>query len=192
GARRSHSYRGGEIDRDSRRICELARHTRHRRFRLADLRGACLSGRQGPRVATGHERVHRLASAAMKRAHRPGLLLVAAREWRWLMRDRLARLLIFGVPMLAFAILVAVFTHPVIRGLRTVVIDDDRTQTSLNLIEALAASPNLRIAERAEDLVSAARALRSGDAIAVVYIPVNFERDLKAQRRPQVVAFYNQ
>ena len=128
----------------------------------------------------------------MKRTHRPGLLLVATREWRWLMRDRLAPLLIFGVPLLAFAILVAVFTHPVMRELHTVVIDDDRSQTSRNLIEVLAASPNLRIAERAEDLVSAARALRSGDAIAAVHIPANFERDLKAQRRPQVVAFYNQ
>jgi len=128
----------------------------------------------------------------MKLPHKPGLLLVAAREWRWLMRDRLAPFLVFGVPLLAFAILVAVFSHPVIRGLRTVVVDDDRTQTSRNLIEVLATSPNLRIAQRAEDLVSAARALRSGDAIAAVHIPANFERDLKAQRRPQVVAFYNQ
>jgi ABC-2 type transport system permease protein len=128
----------------------------------------------------------------MKRPARPGLLLVAAREWRWLMRDRLAPLLIFGVPLLAFAILIAVFTHPVIRGLRTVVIDDDRSQSSRGLIEVLAASPNLRIAERAEDLSSATRALRSGNAIAAVHIPANFERDLKAQRRPQVVAFYNQ
>jgi ABC-2 type transport system permease protein len=120
------------------------------------------------------------------------LLLVAAREWRWLMRDRVAPLLIFGVPLLAVAILLAVFTHPVIRELRTVVIDDDRTQTSRALIEILAASPNLRIAQRAEDLSSAARALRSGDAIAAVYIPANFERDLRARRRPQVVAFYNQ
>src|SRR5262249_56758325 len=30
------------------------------------------------------------------------------------------------------------------------------------------------------------------DAIAAVYIPADFERDLKAGRRPQVVAFYNQ
>ena len=121
----------------------------------------------------------------MKRPARPGLLLVAVREWRWLMRDRLAPLLIFGVPLLAFAILIAVFTHPVIRGLRTVVIDDDRSQSSRGLIEVLAASPNLRIAERAEDLSSATRALRSGDAIAAVHIPANFERDLKAERRPQ-------
>jgi len=119
-------------------------------------------------------------------------MLVAAREWRWLMRDRLARLLVFGVPLLAFAILVSVFSHPVIRGLRTVVVDDDRSQSSRNAIEALAASPYLNVARRAEDLLSASRAVRSGDAIAAVYIPANFERDLKAQRRPQVVAFYNQ
>src|SRR5262249_47342217 len=51
---------------------------------------------------------------------------------------------------------------------------------------------NLRIALRAEDLAAAARALRSGDAIAAVHIPPDFERDLRARRRPQVVAFYNQ
>jgi ABC-2 type transport system permease protein len=128
----------------------------------------------------------------MKRPPKPGLLLVAAREWRWLMRDRLAPLLVFVVPLVAFAILAAVFSQPVIRGLRTAVVDDDRTQTSRNLIEILSASPNLRIAQRSEDLVSATRALRSGDAIAAVHIPANFERDLKAERRPQVVAFYNQ
>src|SRR5262245_46565238 len=45
---------------------------------------------------------------------------------------------------------------------------------------------------RAGDLASAASAIRSGEAIAAVYIPANFERDLKAERRPQVVGFYNQ
>ena len=128
----------------------------------------------------------------MKRPHSPGLLLVAAREWRWLMRDRLASLLVFGVPALAFTILIAAFSNPVIRGLRTVVIDDDRTQSSRKLIEVVAASPSLRVAERTEDLSAAARALRSGNAIAAVHIPANFERDLTAGRRPQIVAFYNQ
>ena len=35
------------------------------------------------------------------------------------------------------------------------------------------------------------QAVRSGDAIAAVYIPENFERDLLARQRPQVVALYN-
>ena len=35
------------------------------------------------------------------------------------------------------------------------------------------------------------QAVRSGDAIAAVYIPENFERDLLARKRPQVVSLYN-
>ncbi|HSR78378.1 MAG TPA: ABC transporter permease [Xanthobacteraceae bacterium] len=128
----------------------------------------------------------------MKHRARPGFWLVAVREWRWIRHDRLAPFLIFGVPLLAYIVLVAIFSGQVIRGLGVVVVDDDRSQTSSVLIEALAASPNLKIVQRSTDLASASHAVRSGEALAAVYIPANFERDLKAERRPQVVAFYNQ
>jgi ABC-2 type transport system permease protein len=128
----------------------------------------------------------------MRVAPKPGFWLVATRECRWLLHDRAALALIFGVPLFAFAVLTAVFSHPVIRGLGVVVVDADQSNTSRAFVEQVAASPNLDIVERAGDLASAARAIRAGDAIAAVYIPANFERDLKAERRPQVVAFYNQ
>jgi len=128
----------------------------------------------------------------MKPAPKPGFWLVARREWRWLLHDRVAVILIFGVPLFALAVLTAVFSHPVIRGLGVVVVDADRSATSRAFVEEVAASPNLSIVERAGDLASAARAIRSGEAIAAVYVPADFERDLKAERRPQVVAFYNE
>jgi ABC-2 type transport system permease protein len=128
----------------------------------------------------------------MKPPPKPGFLLVARREWRWLFKDRAAVILIFGVPFFAFAVLAAVFSHPVIRGLGVVVVDEDRSETSRAFVEQVTASPGLAIIERAGDLASASRAIRSGDAIAALYIPVNFERDLKAERRPQIVGFYNQ
>ncbi len=128
----------------------------------------------------------------MRPAPKPGFWLVARREWRWLLHDRVAVILIFGVPLFALTVLTAVFSHPVIRGLGVVVVDADRSDSSRAFVEEVAASPNLSIVERAGDLASAARAIRSGEAIAAGYIPVNFERDLKAGRRPQVVAFYNE
>jgi ABC-2 type transport system permease protein len=128
----------------------------------------------------------------MRRPPKPGFLLVARREWRWLLHDRVALILIFGVPLFAFVVLTAAFSHPVIRGLGVVVVDADRSETSRAFVEQVAASPSLSIVERAGDLASAARAIRAGDAIAAVYVPADFERDLKAGRRPQVVAFYNQ
>jgi ABC-2 type transport system permease protein len=128
----------------------------------------------------------------MRRPPKPGFWLVAKRELRWLVHDHVALTLIFGVPLFAFVVLPAAFSHPVIRGLGVIVVDADRSQSSRVFVEQVAASPNLAIAERAGDLASAVRAIRSGEAIAAIYIPANFERDLKAERRPQVVAFYNQ
>src|SRR5262252_186247 len=128
----------------------------------------------------------------MMRRAKPGFLLVARRELRWLLHDRAARLLIFVVPLFAFVVLTAAFSNPVIRGLGVVVVDADRSDTSRTFVEQVAASPGLNIVERTGDLASAARAIRSGEAIGAVYLPADFERDLKAERRPQVVAFYNQ
>ena len=128
----------------------------------------------------------------MKPAPRPGFLLVARRECRWLFRDRVALLLIFGVPLFAFVVLTTVFSHPVIRGLGVTVVDEDRSDASRALVEYVAASPSLHIVDHAGALSTAAQDIRSGKAISAVYIPPDFERDLKAGRRPQVVGFYNQ
>jgi len=97
----------------------------------------------------------------MKPAAKPGFLLVARREWRFLLHDRVALILIFGVPLFAFVALTAVFSHPVIRGLGVVVVDQDRSETSRAFVEEVAASPGLNIVERAGDLASAVHAIRS-------------------------------
>ena len=86
--------------------------------------------------------------------------MVARREWRWLLHDRAALILIFGVPLFAFAVLTAVFSHPVIRDLGVVVVDADRSETSRAFAEEVAASSGLSIVKRAGDLASAARASR--------------------------------
>jgi ABC-2 type transport system permease protein len=109
-----------------------------------------------------------------------------------LFHDRVALLLIFGVPLFAFVVLTTVFSHPVIRGLGVTVVDEDKSDASRALVEYVAASPSLQIVDRSGTLSTAVHDIRSGKAISAIYIPPDFERDLKAQRRPQVVGFYNQ
>ncbi len=128
----------------------------------------------------------------MRAALKPGFLLVARRECQWLFRDRVALLLIFGLPLFAFVVLTTVFSHPVIRGLGVTVVDEDKSDASRALVEYVAASPSLHIVDRSGTLSTAVRDIRSGKAISAIYIPPDFERDLKAERRPQLVGFYNQ
>ena len=80
----------------------------------------------------------------MRPAPKPGFLLVARRECRWLFHDRVALLLIFGVPLFAFVVLTTVFSHPVIRGLGVTVVDEDKSDASRALVEYVAASPSLK------------------------------------------------
>jgi ABC-2 type transport system permease protein len=128
----------------------------------------------------------------MRPASKPGFLLVVRRECHWLLHDRVALLLIFGVPLFAFVVLTTVFSRPVIRGLGVTIVDEDRSDASRALVEYVAASPSLQIVDRSGTLSTAVQDIRSGKAISAIYIPPDFERDLKAQRRPQVVGFYNQ
>ena len=125
-------------------------------------------------------------------ASKPGFLLVARREWQWLCHDRVALLLIFGVPLFAFVVLTTVFSHPVIRHLGVTVVDEDGSDASRALVQYVAASPSLQIVDRSGTLSAAVQDIRSGKAISAIYIPPYFERDLKADRRPRVVGFYNQ
>src|SRR5262249_61598482 len=66
------------------------------------------------------------------------------------------------------------------------------SDTSRAFVGAVAAPPGLSVARQSGALATAARAIRSGDAIGAVYIPADFEHDLQGGRRPQLVAFYNQ
>src|SRR5258706_6486617 len=120
-----------------------------------------------------------------------GLVLVAARELRWLWRDRVAAVLVLVVPLIAFAVLSLTFSDAVVRNLGVVVVDADRSATSIQFVQAIAASPGVQVTRRADDLTAATHAIRAGEALAAAYIPANFEHDLMAGRRPQVEVFYN-
>ena len=110
----------------------------------------------------------------MRPPPRPGLGLVALREIRFFRRDRAGYLLTIVVPLIAFAVLTWTFSSAVVRGLNVVVVDADRSEISAELIQSIAAAPGLRVAERADDLTSATRAIRSGRGDRCRLYPATF------------------
>src|SRR6202035_4243260 len=104
GARRAPCHGRGQAYCDQGRICELAGDACYGRFRLADVFDPRLPGPAGARAATGDERLSRLALSTMRPASKNGFWLVARREFHWLFHDRVALLLIFGVPLFAFVV----------------------------------------------------------------------------------------
>jgi ABC-2 type transport system permease protein len=127
----------------------------------------------------------------MRSVHRFGIVDVAVREVIWIWRDKVALLLVVGIPLIAFAILAATFNNAVIRDLQVDVVDQDRSNTSETFVQAISSAPGVNVARRSSDLNGAMHAVRSGEAIAAVYIPENLERDITEGRRPQAVIFFN-
>ncbi|MCH3092981.1 ABC transporter permease, partial [Listeria monocytogenes] len=77
------------------------------------------------------------------------------------LHDRVALLLIFGVPLFAFAVLTTVFSQPVIRGLGVTIVDPDKSDTSRALTQHVAASPSLKIVDDSGSLATAVQDIRS-------------------------------
>ena len=107
-----------------------------------------------------------------------GFLAVVRRELDWLRRDSVAIAIVLVVPLLAIAVLSLTFSNAVIRNLRVDVVDQDQTRTSLIYVQALNSTPSVSVTQRSTDLNGAMHAVRSGEAIAAVYIPRNLERDI--------------
>jgi ABC-2 type transport system permease protein len=120
-----------------------------------------------------------------------GIVAVAYREVTWIWRDRIALLLAVGIPLMAFTILAFTFSNAVIRDLKVDVVDQNRTKTSETFVQAISSAPGVSVARRSTDLNGAMHAIRSGEAIAAVYIPRDLERDILEARRPQIVIFFN-
>jgi ABC-2 type transport system permease protein len=120
-----------------------------------------------------------------------GLVAVALREVDWIWHDRVALFLVLGVPLLAFAVLSLTFSNAVVRELRVDVVDSDLSPTSAIFVQAVNAAPGVAVTRRSGDLNGAMQAVRSGEALAAVYIPRNLERDIEAGKRPQIVIFHN-
>jgi ABC-2 type transport system permease protein len=100
------------------------------------------------------------------------------KEFRQLFRDpRLSRL-IFVAPILQLLVFgYAVSTD--VRHTRLFVVDNDRTQASRMLVDALTAGDYFRIVGRSDRPADAATALDHGTAILALQIPAGYARELR-------------
>lgn len=122
---------------------------------------------------------------------RPGIMLALVREVRWIFRRKIVVFMTIIFPILIFYVLTGVFGTGLPVGLPIAVIDKDHSSLSRHMLRMIDASPDVAIAHQVDDIAAGRQLILGGKAYAVVLIPANLERDVKAGRRPEVVFFYN-
>lgn len=132
-----------------------------------------------------------MASAKSKMNVRPGIGLVMRREIRRIARRPALAFFVFVFPLLVFVTLGSIFRLGVPTDLPLAVVDNDRSELSRQIVRTVDAMPEVEVVQRPEALQAARHLMFSGSVYGVLYIPREFERDMRAGRQPEVAIFYN-
>lgn len=120
-----------------------------------------------------------------------GFWRVMIRELRILAGDPLYFFLLVILPVGAMVLFVVVFTNPIPRDAPVLVCDEDHSELSRKLTRMMDASATLRVTGTVLDMQEGTRAIRTGKAYALLFIPKAWERDILHGDSPAVTIFYN-
>jgi ABC-2 type transport system permease protein len=127
----------------------------------------------------------------MSRAPGSGAWAVARREWRRARTDRTVWLLVLVLPLVGTLLTTAIFAERTPSNLPVAVCDQDHSALSRRLVRMLDAAKTLAVRTQVGTPADGVRALRRGDAYAVVLLPAGLERDVRRGAAPHVVAWVN-
>lgn len=104
---------------------------------------------------------------------------VISEEWTSIVKDRRLFAILFIVPVMYTLLFGAIYTHHKVTELSTVVMDDDQSPLSRQIIQAFEESESFRITKRVHSEKEVKEALASGEAKVGLFIPDRFEASLK-------------
>lgn len=100
-------------------------------------------------------------------------------EWKHILKDRRLFLILFFVPILYTVLFGSIYLHHKVTEMATVVIDEDQSPLSRQIIQAFEQSETFQIKKEYHSEEDVKRALSSGEAKVGLIIPSNFEAKLK-------------
>ena len=114
------------------------------------------------------------------------------RECRQLCSSRWDLALVTLVPVLVIVFLASLLSSGSPRQLPIVVVDQDHSALSRQIIRNLQATPALKIAYYEQSMAVAQQYLKRTQAWAVIHIPEHAEVNLKRGRGPDIASYYNE
>ena len=100
-------------------------------------------------------------------------------------------LLLTLLPLMSFALIIAIFYSGVVRDMPIAVVDSDKSKISQELLFKIESSPTMKIAYNPNSLSEAMKLLQSAKVYGILIIPQNFYRDTLLQKQPKVTAMLN-
>lgn len=101
-----------------------------------------------------------------------------AREWNIALHDQGVMIFFLVLPIIYPIIYTLIYNPEVLRDIDIVVVDQDHTARSRQLVRDAAASPTIRVYDYAADMPAARRMVAEGKAFGILYIPRDFGKQV--------------
>lgn len=101
-----------------------------------------------------------------------------AREWNIALHDQGVMIFFLVLPIIYPIIYTLIYNPEVLRDIDIVVVDQDHTARSRQLVRDAAASPTIRVYDYAADMPEARRMMAEGKAYGILYIPKDFGKQV--------------
>ncbi|KIL40974.1 multidrug ABC transporter permease [Gordoniibacillus kamchatkensis] len=111
---------------------------------------------------------------------RPTVGTTIAREWLHIVKDKRLFMILFAVPLLYTALFGSIYVHHKVTELATVVVDEDRSPLSRQIVQAFDEHESFRIVREAYSEDEAQAAIANGSAKVALIVPAHFEARVKA------------
>lgn len=121
----------------------------------------------------------------------PGFLRIWRRELRQIAKRPALAFMLVPLPVIIFIILAVIFAPGLPRNLPVVVVDQDGTTLSRQVVRMVDAAADVEVVEHLTSLSDARNAMLAQRAYAALFIPAQMQRDLEAGLRPEIVIFSN-
>ncbi|SFZ98803.1 ABC-type multidrug transport system, permease component [hydrothermal vent metagenome] len=99
--------------------------------------------------------------------------------------------LITLLPLISFSIIIAIFYAGVARDLPVVVVDNDQSELSRQIIKDIDATSTIEVKYKVNSASQAIDLVKKSKAYAVIVIPNNFSKDTLLQKKPNVTTMVN-
>ena len=99
--------------------------------------------------------------------------------------------LISLLPLMSFALIIAIFYSGVVRDMPIAVVDSDKSKLSRQLLFNIDSSATMKITHNPNSLKEAIELVKRGKVYGVVTIPSSFLKDTLLQKQPKVTAMLN-
>lgn len=111
------------------------------------------------------------------------ILQVWRRESRFVFKDKGILTFILFVPLMYPLLYSYVYTNEVVREVPVVVVDENNSELSRDIISKIDATPDVKITERCINMDEAIEHVKSQDALGIIRLPENFTNELVAGRQ---------